>query len=441
MGNIITPRNGVYLSSEDCGDKINYYEANLARIGIKDCEDCDKHCHLFGDTLPTIQFIVTESCNLNCSYCYELCKTNKFMSKEVAKKGVDFILNNGLDGYFDKNDHIGGFIIEFFGGEPTLNIDVMEYVADYFTQQCYLKHPEWLANSMFAVSSNGTLYFEPKVKNFVETNSHRLSFGITIDGNKTLHDACRVYYDGRGSYDDVEKAVKHWNTISTTTNSTKVTFAPGNIEYLYDSMIHLWENLDIQFIHANCVFEEGWTLDHAKIYYRELMRLADYLLTDKRYGRYHTTLFSDDIREMDEDSKKRNTCGGNGSMLAISPDGKLYTCMRFMDYALGKQKGQSIGDLDNGIDLDAPFLKKLQALTFESQSEEKCLACPASSICGGCTGYNYDASGDPNIRPTYHCDMIKVQAIVSAYLYNKIFEIEGINKHIEMPFDDSIYKN
>lgn len=439
------PKNGYYLTNEDCGDKINYYEKNIARVGLsgecENCTGCSKDCNLFGETLPTIQFIVTESCNLNCSYCYELCKTNKHMSKEVAKKGVDFILNGGLDGYFNNPNRIGGFIIEFFGGEPTLNIDVMNYVTEYFTQQCYLKHPEWLTNSMFAVSSNGTLYFQDKVKNFVETNSHRLSFGITIDGNKTLHDACRVYYDGRGSYDDVEKAVKHWNSISTTTNSTKVTFAPANIKHIYESMIHLWENLDIQFIHANCVYEEGWTIEDAKVYYQQLMKLADYLLIDKRYARYYISIFSDLIEPLSEEGRKRNTCGGNGSMLAISPEGKLYSCMRFMDYALGKREGAPIGDLENGIDLESPFLKKLQAITFESQSEEKCLTCPASSICGGCTGHNYDAFGDPNIRPTYHCDMIKVQAIVSTYLYNKIFEIEGINKHIEMPFDDSIYKN
>lgn len=435
MSTLIYPSNGMYLTDMDNREKIGSHEADLRSL----CKGCSAECSkAYGNFLPTVQFITTENCNLNCSYCYETCKTNKKMTKEVAKAGVDFILSDQMFPYFEK-ESIGGLIVEFFGGEPFLNVEIMDFIADYFYEQCYLKRPEWLSSSMLATSSNGTLYFEPKVQEFCKKHKSHFSLGITIDGDKALHDECRLFYDGRGSYDIVAAAVKDWNKNSHTAATSKVTIAPANLPYIYNAFVHLWEEVGIQFINANCVFEPGWNFEHAQLYYKELMKIANYLLENKRYKRYFTSLlkeFATDIHIKNPSFFDKNFCGGNGSMLCIGTDGKLYTCMRFMDYALNNQEERSIGDVYNGINMDDQFLKDLKNITLTSQIEEECLTCPAVQLCGGCTGFNYDHFGDANKKANYCCDMIKVQALVSTYFYNKIYELEGMDIKLEEPFEN-----
>jgi sulfatase maturation enzyme AslB (radical SAM superfamily) len=70
-------------------------------------------------------------------------------------------------------------------------------------------HP-WQYNHMISLCSNGVLYFDPKVQAYMKKHFNRLSFNISIDGNKQLHDSCRIFPDGRGSYDIAMAGVKHW---------------------------------------------------------------------------------------------------------------------------------------------------------------------------------------------------------------------------------------
>ena len=98
---------------------------------------------------------------------------------------------------------------------------------------------EKLRNKVFSFSTNGLLYGTKKVQDYIKKNKRHISIGISVDGNKIKHDMQRVYPDGRGSYDDVMKNVPLW--LSQFPNhGTKATFSHGDLPYLKDSIIHLW---------------------------------------------------------------------------------------------------------------------------------------------------------------------------------------------------------
>ena len=183
--------------------------------------------------------------------CTTTGKNNNRMTREVAFKAIDTILDqNKIGGYLDPKE-TPGVILEFIGGEPLLEIELIEDIVDYFRWKAFeLNHP-WLDCYMFSFSSNGLLYFDKNVQRFLAKNDGRVSLAITIDGDKTLHDACRVDIAGQGTYDRVSEAIKDL-VAKGRLKSTKVTIAPENVAYVKDAILHLFD-LGLTDIHANCV--------------------------------------------------------------------------------------------------------------------------------------------------------------------------------------------
>ena len=421
------PKNGMYLTSIDNEEYTNLFWSRYIASNNLLCSSC----HVTS-LIPNITFVVTESCNLNCSYCYEKHKTSRQMTKEIAKQAVDVLFSGKIKNYFSDPK---GYCIEFFGGVPLLQIDLIEYIINYYNQKCFELNKELLQNSMFNMTTNGVLYHTDKVQKFIARHNKKLSMGITIDGNKQLHDSCRKFSNGLGSYDIVSKAVKDWMGKTLTANTTKVTIAHDNIPYIFESFIHLWQDLDIQFINSNCVFESGWHEGDDQLLYDQLIKVADYLIDNDLYDKYYTSFFDENIGheelELDE-----NGCGGNGRMLAIAPDGKLYPCVRFMDYSLNNREGKCIGNINDGININDPWLVELQKVTLRTQSDEECLNCKIASGCSICTGYNYDEFGTPNKRAKYICKMHQARVCATAYYYNKLYTKLGLNKHFQLNIED-----
>ena len=175
-----------------------------------------------------ITFIVTKDCQLACKYCYLVGKnTQERMSFETAKKAVDFILSRENDPNFNQESVIWDFI----GGEPFLEIDLIDRVCDYIKEEMFRRNHRWFNSYRFSFSTNGINYASEQVQRFIKKNHTHLSIGITIDGTRTKHDINRVYKsDGRGSYDDVVKNIPLW--LEQFPNSgTKVTISSPDIPY------------------------------------------------------------------------------------------------------------------------------------------------------------------------------------------------------------------
>lgn len=323
----------------------------------------------------------------NCTYCYQGHKTKKAMSFETAKKAVDMLLSSTEENNQYINPAISpGIIIEFIGGEPLLEIELIDKIVDYFKKEARrLQHP-WAEWFCISICSNGVLYFDERVQRFLMKNRNNISFSITIDGNKELHDSCRVFHDGKPSYDLAVAAAVDWMNRGYYMGS-KITIAPENIAFLYDAITHMI-GLGYTEINANCVYEEGWTPTHATVLYHEMKRISDYLFEYDLEDDIYISLFEDNFfRPMDE-GENLNWCGGTCDMLCIDPEGNYSICIRYLPSSLGDdQPPIYLGNVDRGLittDEEKECVKCMKCITRRSQSTDECFNCPIAHGCSWC---------------------------------------------------------
>lgn len=238
---LIQPKNKLYLTSQDFEQWQDYFGKLVMGSGeIKREVLADGKLRDPDLKVKNITFVVTEDCNLRCSYCYQPNKTHRVMSKEVARDSVDFILNSEkINGYYSQ-DSSPGVILDFIGGEPLLEIDLINYIVEYFKFKAFEMDSPWATNYMVSISTNGILYKDKRVQDFLKRNKGRVSLGISIDGDKELHNSCRVFPSGQGSYDIVADAVKLW-VQNEEKPQTKMTLSPANVSYLFNAIKNVWE--------------------------------------------------------------------------------------------------------------------------------------------------------------------------------------------------------
>lgn len=379
--------------------------------------------------IKTVTFQVTDACNLACSYCYQINKHTNRMSFETAKKFVDLLFSESeREGSYLYGTE--GIVIEFIGGEPLLEIDLIEQICDYFMWKAITLKHKWATTSIFSMISNGVLYFEPKVQKFLQKCQGRISFGISLDGCKELHDSCRVFPDGKPTYDLAEAGCEHYKKNYDSKMLTKMTIAPANITYVFKAIKNLIENPKLKYkvIHCNCVYEKGWEQHHSTELYKQLKMIADYLLDNNLEEDIYISIFEKTFTPFNPIDDK-NYCGSTGSMLACDPFGKIFPCIRFMDTSLGNSvEPWCLGDVDNGIGILPKHKDKiniLDSITLTSQSTDECINCPIQGGCGWCTGYNYQETGTPNKRLTYTCEMHKARFLANVYYWQKAHKKHG----------------
>lgn len=374
-----------------------------------------------GRHVKTVTFIVTHQCNLRCTYCYETHKSDRKMDLETAKKCVDLLFaEDARDSQLVNDRDAHGLIIEFIGGEPFLEIDLIDQTMEYFLNRAIALDHRWQTQYMINISTNGTLGDDPRIQRFMKKYAGRLSIGVTIDGAKEAHDACRVDCNGCGSYD---RAIKMFRQTGGPEGgrSTKYTIAPGNIHLFADAVRHLVLEEGVETLNCNCVYEEGWTLEHAQELYRQLKETSD-MLRESGTDTY-VSILDWEAGEPLPDTETQNWCGGDGRMLAFEVDGTVLPCMRYSSISIANQPLYRIGDVESGIARqgdDAQRLEALRSITRQSQSAPECLSCPIARGCAWCTAYNYERTGTPNKRVTYICEMHKARVLAQCYHHNKM---------------------
>ena len=330
---------------------------------------------------------VTDACNLRCTYCYQINKHTNRMSFETGRKFIDMLLSEtGLKTYYDGKSTTG-IILEFIGGEPLLEIDLIDQLTDYFiSEMIRLRHP-LLNRYRISICSNGVLYFDERVQRYIKKHLRHLSFSISIDGNKELHDACRVFPDGSGSYDIAMKGVRHFVDVLGGNMGSKMTLAPQNISHTFEAVKGLIDS-GYKEIHLNCVYEEGWTAEHAKILYDQLKKLADYMVDNDLTEEIYVAMFEQDFFRPKREDDLKNWCGGNGEMISCDYKGDIYPCIRYMESSLGTDVPPLIvGNLETGV-LVTPEQRKcmdcLRCIDRRSQSTDECFNCPIAEGCSWC---------------------------------------------------------
>lgn len=368
-----------------------------------------------GTTSKNITFIVTKDCQLACKYCYLVGKNeSERMSWEVAKQAIDYILDNEQD--FPEQSVIWDFI----GGEPFLEIELIDKICDYLKTEMYSRNHHWFNSYRFSFSTNGINYHTKEVQDFIKKNHSHLSIGITIDGTEKKHDLNRVYKtSGKGSYKDVVKNIPLWMKQFPNAG-TKVTISSADIPYICESVLHLY-SLGIKEVYINCVFEDVWKEGDDLLFEKQLIALANAIIDKGLYNDYVCSFFSERLgKPLDKKLMNQNWCGA-GRMLAIDAQGNFYPCTRFAQYSLRSKQAIVIGNVKDGINKDRlrPFL----CLDRCTQSKQECIDCEVAEGCAWCQGENYDAASTNTIyqRATAICKMHKARVRANNYYWNKLY--------------------
>lgn len=381
-----------------------------------------------GGIAKSITFIVTKDCQLACKYCYLVGKNiSERMSFETAKKAIDYILSH--EDLFREES----VIYDFIGGEPFLEIDLIDKICDYLKTEMFRLNHHWFNSYRFSFSTNGINYHEKKVQDFIKKNASHVSIGITIDGTEKKHDMNRVYkLTERGSYKDVVRNIPLW-LEQFPNGGTKVTVSSPDLPYIVESVLHLY-SLGIHEVNINVVFEDVWQEGDDELFEQQLIQLADIIIDKEYYKEYACSFFSENIgKPMDRVRDNNNWCGA-GKMLSVDAAGNFYPCTRFAQYSLRDKKALIIGNVETGINdnLLRPFL----TLDRCTQSPEECLECEVASGCAWCQGENYDAAKTNTVfqRATAICKMHKARVRANNYYWNKLFrklELEGQREEYE----------
>lgn len=372
----------------------------------------------------SITFIVTKDCQLACRYCYLVGKNaHEKMPFDVAKKAIDYILSNRE--LFNEPS----VVFDFIGGEPLLEIELIDKICDYLKLQMYLLEHPWFESYRFNFSTNGLMYADTMVQKFITKNLDHISMGITIDGTQRKHDSQRIYKNGKGSYQDVVKCIPLW--LEQFPNSgTKVTVGSDDLPYISESVLHLY-SLGIKEVNINCVFEKVWKEGDDLLFEEQLLQLADEIINKKLYENHSCSFFIDSIgKPLDKKLDNQNWCGA-GRMLSIDAKGDFYPCTRFAAYSLRSKQAIIIGNINDGINTNKlrPFL----TLDRCTQSLPECIDCEVASGCAWCQGENYDAANTETIfqRSTAICKMHKARVRANNYYWsriNRIMQKEEVKK-------------
>lgn len=388
----------------------------------------------------SITFIVTKDCQLACKYCYLVGKnTKERMTWDVAKQAIDYILDHESDMSEES------VIWDFIGGEPFLEIDLIDKICDYLKVEMFRRNHHWFNSYRFSFSTNGINYATDKVQHFIKKNHEHLSIGITIDGTKRKHDLNRIWKtaemelgimpkpkEEQGSYDDVVKNIPLW-LEQFPGAGTKVTISSADIPYIKESVLHLY-SLGIHEVNINCVFEDVWKDGDDKLFEQQLTELADAIIDCGYYTDYACSFFTEHMgKPMDCQSENQNWCGA-GRMLAVDAEGNFYPCTRFAQYSLRSKKAWIIGNVRDGIDKNK--LRPFFTLDRCTQSTDECINCEVASGCAWCQGENYDAADTPTVyqRSTAICKMHKARVRANNYYWNKLYrklEKEGEREAFE----------
>lgn len=329
---------------------------------------------------------IAHDCNLACKYCFaeegEYHGRRALMSYEVGKKALDFLIANS------GNRH--NLEVDFFGGEPLMNWQVVKDLVAYGREQEKLHDKHF----RFTLTTNGVL-LNDEIQEFL--NKEMDNVVISLDGRKEINDQMRPFRNGKGSYDLI---VPKFQKLAESRNQEKYyirgTFTRNNLDFGQD-ILHF---ADLGFKQMSIEPVVGEETDPYAIREEDLSqimeeydRLAQMMIQRQKEGKgFNFFHFMIDLDGGPCVYKRMSGCGSGTEYLAVTPWGDLYPCHQFVG-----QEDFLMGNVDEGI------VKPEIADDFRNcnvYSKESCRNCFAKFYCsGGCMANSYNFNG--TIHGTY----------------------------------------
>ena len=337
---------------------------------------------------------VAHTCNLNCSYCFasqgKYHGDRALMSFEVGKQALDFLL-----------EHSGtrhNLEVDFFGGEPLMNFDVVKQLVAYARS----REKECGKHFRFTLTTNGVL-IDDDVIDFA--NREMSNVVLSLDGRKEIHDRLRVDYSGKGSYDTiVPKFLKLVESRDGKNYYMRGTFTHANPDFTND-VFHMadlgFTELSMEPVVASQDDPAALTPEDIEVVKEQYEILAKEMLRREKAGRpitfYHYML---DLESGPCIYKRISGCGSGTEYMAVTPWGDLYPCHQFVG-----EEAYKLGDIWNGVTNEG---LREEFRNCNAYSRPECQDCWAKLFCsGGCSANAYHASG--SIRGIYEpgCELFK----------------------------------
>ena len=337
---------------------------------------------------------IAHTCNLNCSYCFasqgKYHGERALMSFEVGKRALDFLIENSGTRH--------NLEVDFFGGEPLLNFEVVKQLVAY-AREVEKKHNK---NFRFTLTTNGML-IDDDVIDFA--NREMSNVVLSLDGRREIHDKFRVDYQGRGSFDTiVPKFQRLVESRGGKNYYMRGTFTHANPDFLEDIKVML----DLGFKELSmepvvCAPGDAAELNDAdmEIVKDQYEKLANLMLERHKAGDpftfYHYMI---DLTGGPCIYKRISGCGSGTEYMAVTPHGDLYPCHQFVGE--GKYK---LGDIYTGVTNKAAQCEFAECNVY---SRNECRDCWARLYCsGGCAANAYHSTGSVKGIYAKGCELFK----------------------------------
>ena len=337
---------------------------------------------------------VAHTCNLNCSYCFasqgKYHGERAIMSYEVGKQALDFLIAHSGTRH--------NLEVDFFGGEPLMNFEVVKQLVAY-ARSIEKEHGK---NFRFTLTTNGML-IDDDVINFANREMHNVV--LSLDGRKEVHDRFRVDHAGHGSWERiVPKFQKLVNARGGRGYYMRGTFTHANPDFLND----IKQMLDLGFTELSmepvvCAPDDpsALTKDDLAVVFDQYEKLATLMLERIDEGRpftfYHYMI---DLAGGPCIYKRISGCGSGTEYMAVTPWGDLYPCHQFV----GEEKFR-LGNVWDGV--TAPDVQE-QFAACNVYTKPECADCWAKLYCsGGCAANAYHATGSVNGVYSTGCELFK----------------------------------
>ncbi|MDR0974395.1 MAG: thioether cross-link-forming SCIFF peptide maturase [Ruminococcus sp.] len=343
--------------------------------------------------------LIAEDCNLRCEYCFaeggDYGKgARKLMPLVTAKAALDFLVSHS---YGREN-----LEVDFFGGEPLLNWEVVKETVRYGREleKTYKK------NIRFTITTNGILLDDEKI-DFI--NAEMSNVVLSLDGRKAVHDRMRVYEDGSGSYDEIigkfKELVKRRGDKD---YYVRGTFTKHNLDFADDVLAIYNEGftqISVEPVIAdknlsNCDY--AITEKELPAIFKEYERLAKIIINNHRSDepRLNFFHFSVDLWNGPCIIKRMRGCGCGNEYCAVSPDGNIYPCHQFS----GVEK-YLMGNISQN---NFNFEIKNEFASANVMTKPDCSDCWAKYFCsGGCDANNFNFTGDIKTPVKLYCELQK----------------------------------
>lgn len=337
---------------------------------------------------------IAHTCNLTCEYCFarqgEYHGQRALMSFDVGKQALDFLIaNSGTRRNLE---------VDFFGGEPLMNWEVVKQLVRYAREQEKLHNK----NFRFTLTTNGVL-IDDDVIEFANKEMHNVV--LSLDGRKEVHDRLRKTVNGRGSYDIiVPKFKKLADSREHKGYYMRGTFTKHNTDFVND-VLHMadlgFDQLSMEPVVCDPKDSNALAQEDLPVLFEQYEKLAQEMIKREKEGNgfvfYHYIL---DLSNGPCIYKRITGCGSGTEYLAVTPWGELYPCHQFVN-----DPEYAMGDVWKGV-TNTDLREKLRKCNVYSRPE--CRDCWARLYCsGGCSANAYHATGDVQGVYEYGCKLFK----------------------------------